>query len=245
MNGTVNCAQHAWPYVADAHPLHPHFINSWWQASVIYQKPPEDCPPGGFFTLMQDLGVLSSSSTGTQHTAMLISTTTQKTFVSATIHNAVQGCGELVVTSLTSHHIPKLNGGKYFVWSIQTKAVLLFKKLWSAIMPGYVDEQGKARTIQSGGTEFADKPKAAFYLTGLRFPKYEGFFRRKEDDKRRCSKREDVAKDKTEKGRASAVHKSSLKLKNDEKFIYKLTYKQKNVRNPDKVNQPKNVVKNE
>jgi len=28
----------------------------------VHQKPPDDWPPGGFFTLMHDLGAVSSSS---------------------------------------------------------------------------------------------------------------------------------------------------------------------------------------
>lgn len=243
------------------------------------------------------------------------------------------------------YKIPKLNGDNYFVWSIRAKAALVSKKLWNAVVPGYVDETGNdlkslnstqqgtndsalaflilivsdefiedlgsctlakeawtvleimhtkfslyhtttlvleyvnfrkedcmtmqeylsakgemARKIQSGGIEFTDKQKAAFYLTGLPFPKYEGFVRsiEREGDSSVLStvgikakllleekrmKREDEVKDKMGECRALAVHENTSPHKHEARHTsYEPTYKQRNVRYSDKGNQSKNIV---
>lgn len=243
------------------------------------------------------------------------------------------------------YKLPKLNGDNYFVWSIRAKAALVSKKLWSAIIPGFVDQDGKelaslnanqqatndsalaflilivsdefvedlgicttakeawttlevmhtrfslfhttvlvleyvnfhkdddmtmheylsakgelARKIQSGGIEFTDKQKAAFLLTGLPFPKYEGFVRsiEREGDtsvlstttikaklllEEKRMKREDEMKDRTEVGKALIVHDNAQRFKFDQNYsLNKPTYKQGAIRRPDKGNIHKKVV---
>ncbi|KAJ8886554.1 hypothetical protein PR048_012765 [Dryococelus australis] len=112
----------------------------------------------------------------------------------------------------------------------------------------------------SGGIEFTDKQKAAFYLRGLLFPKYDGFARniKREGDsnvisttaiktnlllEEKIMKRKGEVKDKVGESKALVIHENASKYKHEAKHTFnKPNYKQRNVRLSDSVNQPKNIV---